>query len=412
MSERFKVVIFRILTCFTLGDVLLAAAIRRLLSKVKLDKKDIDFMVAGNVFHETNSPNIAQTASVKAGLSTPSYSISMACISGQAAISKAVAMVEDGTADVVLAGGVEYLTDLPILWNKNVRKALLAASRSHSRKERTRIYSKLRLDDLKPEILKVVEFRTKETFVFNGDKISAKFGISRQEQDEYGFRSHLYSKKARSEGKFPFICSVSNGATKKSINFDNTIRKVNKDKMNSMRSVLKGGTVSRATANQPCDGAAICVITSEKAAENLNLTPKARLSHVYFSAASPADKLLSGTAHALARLKSRDFNLETADVLEFYEGFSGEILAQLAALRCPKYAKQELGLMSPVADLDVDRLNLWGGSIGLGHAFGATGIRLLLHTVGRLHDEDGSLGLVAGCAGGGLGSAFAVSKVQ
>jgi acetyl-CoA acetyltransferase len=133
---------------------------------------------------------------------------------------------------------------------------------------------------------------------------------------------------------------------------------------------------------------------------------------VSFAGCSPSTDLLLGTTHSLARLKkSRSLDLEQADVVELYEGFGGEVLAQLAAMRCPRYAREVLGMDACVGDIDLGRVNRWGGTIGLGHPFGATGIRLLLHAVGRLEEEEGRMAVVAGCAGGGLGAAFSVNRL-
>ena len=395
------------------GASLLSAAFRRLLSHVKIDNTDINHVVAGNVFHELNSPNIAEVSACNAGVHAPAHSISMACISGQAALAKGIDMINSDYADIVLVGGVEYLTDLPVRVSKNARKILIKARNTDlSNKDRMSLLSQLKPKDWLPDVLRVVEFQTNESFVKNGDKIAAKFGISREAQDDYGYRSHCLSNRATLEGKFPFVCSMTCPITGDTISTDSTLRKWTREKMFKMKSVRRGGTVTVATANQPCDGAATCLLVSESAANRFNLTPRARLSRTSFTACSPVTDLLMGTTHSIAKLKEdQGIDVENADVYELYEGFGGEVLSQLAAMRCPKYAKDILSLGNNIADIDPTKVNNWGGTIGLGHAFGATGIRLLLHAVGRLEDEGGQLGIVAGCAGGGLGAAFAVHRV-
>ncbi|XP_063681721.1 trifunctional enzyme subunit beta, mitochondrial-like [Bolinopsis microptera] len=396
------------------GAALLSAAIRRLLSRVKIDKLEINHMVVGNVFHEIKSPNIGAVSAVASGINVPSHSLSMACISGQAALAKGIEMINSDYAEVVLVGGVEYLSDLPVLVNEKVRKTFIKCKNPDlTRRQKLALLSKIRPRDAAPDFLKVVEFQTKETFVHNGDKIAARFGISRWDQDEYGYRSHRLSKKAAVEEKFPFICAVQHSKTNETVSTDGTLRRWTREKMSKRRPVLRGGSVTIATANQPCDGAAVCLLASERAAQRLNMSPRAELSPVLFAACSPKTDLLMGTTHSLARLKlEKGVDLEKADVLEFYEGFGGEVLSQLSALSSTKYAQDVFSQDTCIADLDIDKLNLWGGTIGLGHPFGATGIRLLLHTVGRLEEEDGELGVVAGCAGGGQGAAFTVTRIR
>eukprot|EP00116_Pleurobrachia_bachei_P005172 sb/3465434/ len=394
------------------GSNLLSTAIRKLLSRVQLDKGDINHVIVGNVFHEADSPNMAASACIKAGLTVPCHSISMACISGQAALAKGVEMINNGHSDVVLVGGVEYLSDLPIRVNERMRKTLLKVRRTDNRREKLALLAKIKPRDLNPDVLKVVEFQTQETFVANGDKISRRFGITRSEQDEYGYRSHTLSSSASRGGKFNFICPVHNPATDMNITSDSTLREWSQKGMSELRSVLRGGTVTIATANQPCDGAAVCLLASETAAERFNLNPRARVGPACFAACSPVNDLLLGTTHSLHRLKSsQGVDLSSVDVWEIYEGFAGEILSQFKALRSSEFAGNFLNSDSPVVEIDTTRVNKWGGTIGLGHPFGATGLRLLLHTVGRMEDEEGRLGVVSGCAGGGLGAAFAVHKL-
>lgn len=378
----------------------------------QIDKNDINHMIVGNVFHEVRSPNIASVSAQQSEVNVPSHSISMACISGQAALAKGIEMINSEFADMVLVGGVEYLSDLPVLVNENVRRTLLKIKNPEmTGKEKLSLLSKIRPRDFTPDFLRVVEFQTGETFVQNGDKMAAKFGIKRWDQDEYGYRSHRLSNLATTQEKFPFVCSVHNGNTDETVDKDGTLRSWTREKMSKRRSVMRGGTVTKATANQPCDGAAVCLLASESAARRFNLCTRAELSPVMFAACSPHTDLLLGTTHSLARLKlERGVDLEQADVLEFYEGFGGEVLGQLSALGSEKYAREVFGQDSCIANLTVDKLNTWGGTIGLGHAFGATGIRLLLHAVGRLEEDDKEWGVVAGCAGGGLGAAFTVTR--
>ena len=155
------------------GSLLLSAAFRRLLSRIKIDKTDIDHVVAGNVFHEPMSPNIAAVSACNAGVHVPAHSISMACISGQAAISKGIDMINSNYADIVMVGGVESLTDLPVRISKNARKILMKARNPElNSKDRIKLLSQLNSRDWLPDVLRVVEFQTKESFVKNGDKIA------------------------------------------------------------------------------------------------------------------------------------------------------------------------------------------------------------------------------------------------
>ena len=402
---------------------LLASAFTSLLNKLPIERSEIHHVTVGTVFQHNKITNIAGEAASSVNISSPAHNITMACISGQAAVGEAVNLIQGGSAELVLVGGVEYLSDIRIQLSKELRKTLLPTLRiPRLTKERfdsvvnyefTKSLCKTRFKHLKPEYLRVVEFSTQETFLFNGDKISNKFSVSREEQDEYAFRSHLLSNAAAYNGKFDsFLCPVSNPYTNIKISTDSTLRPWKREKIQAMKSVSRKGTVTFASANQPCDGAAAILLASEQAAERLNLVPHAVVSPVSFSASSPKDKLLMGTTHSLAALqKHTGREISDVDVIELYEGFAGEVLSQIKAMRSLEYCRENLGLSEPVADLEMERINRWGGSIGLGHPFGATGLRLLLHSVGRMEEGEGSSAVVAGCAGGGLGAAFFVDKL-
>ncbi|CAH8630594.1 unnamed protein product [Dicrocoelium dendriticum] len=167
------------------------------------------------------------------------------------------------------------------------------------------------------------------------------------------------------------------------------------------------GTITAANASFLTDGASACLLTTLERAKTLGWTPKAFLRDFVYVGQDPNDQLLLGPAYAIPRLLDRNgLTLNDIDVFEIHEAFAGQVLANLKALDSEYFCKTHLGRTTTVGTLPMDKLNLWGGSLSLGHPFGATGVRLVTTAANRLRAEGGRLGLVAACAAGGLGHAL------
>ena len=173
----------------------------------------------------------------------------------------------------------------------------------------------------------------------------------------------------------------------------------------------KGGTITAANSSYLADGASACLLTTESKAKQLNLKPKAYLRHYAYAAQDPRNELMLGMAYSISRVLARSgLKLSDFDVIELYEGSAGQVLSNMRALSSDKFCSEKLGLGEAVGVVDEGRLNLWGGSVSLGHPFGATGIRLLSHAADRLRHEDGRLALVAAGAANAQGAAMVLER--
>ena len=238
--------------------------------------------------------------------------------------------------------------------------------------------------------------------------MAASFKVSRREQDEYALRSHALADKAFKDGNMTDIEPIY--VPKKGlISKDNGVRPSTIDKVSKLKAafIKPHGTVTAANSSYLTDGASACLITTEEKAKELGLKPKAYLRQHLYVSQDPKDQLLLGPAYVTAQLLDRaGLNVNDIDVWEYHEAFAGQILANLKALDSDFFAKNYMKRSSKVGMPNMDKFNSWGGSLSIGHPFGATGIRLITTAANRLAKENGRIAMVAACAAGGIVSSF------
>jgi len=264
-----------------------------------------------------------------------------------------------------------------------------------------------------PELPAVAEFSTSETMGHSADRLCAAFGITRKEQDDFASRSHTLAKKASDEGLLSDILSYKVPGQLTILDRDNGIRPSTPEAMARLKPafIKPHGTITAANASYLTDGASACLIMSEEKALELGYKPKAYLRDFLYVSQDPKDQLLLGPAYATPRiLEKNGLSLSDIDVFEYHEAFAGQILANLKALDSDSFAKSYMKRGAKLGAPPMDKFNLWGGSLSIGHPFGATGVRLVTTAANRLAKEDGQLALVAACAAGGQGHACLVER--
>ena len=385
------------------------------MARVPLDKSKIDYVVAGTVIAEPKVPNVAREAMLAAGLSdrTPASTVTQACVSANQAISSAIGYINSGTYDVVIAGGVETASDVPIRHSRKMRRMLLQLNKAKTGGERLKILSQLRMDYFAPELPAISEFFTNEVMGHSSDRLTAAFGISRREQDEFALKSHANADKAFIEGNLTDIVPVfipGKGYVKR----DNGVRPSNIEKVSKLKAafVKPFGTATAANSSYLTDGATACLLMTEQKAKELGLKPKAYLRQHLFVSQDFKDQLLLGPAYVTQRLLERTgLKPSEIDVWEYHEAFAGQVLANLKALESDYFNANFIKPTgSKVGHLDQNKINSWGGSLSIGHPFGATGVRLVTMAANRLIKEDKRLALVAACAAGGIGHGMIVER--
>lgn len=383
-------------------------ALMGLQKKIKFPKEIIEYIIYGTVMQEVRTSNIAREAALGAGYSdsTPAHTVTMACISSNQALTTGMGLIACGVYDVIIAGGVEFMSDIPIRHSRQMRSFMLQANKAKTMKQKLGLLTSIRPSHFIPDLPAVAEFSSNETMGHSGDRLAAAFGISRREQDEYALRSHTLAAKAQQQGYLTDVIPYKVPNVNDVVDKDNGIRVSTMEQLGKLKPafVKPYGGVTAANASFLTDGASAALIMTEQKALQLGLTPKAYLRNFTYVSQDPVDQLLLGPTYAIPKvLQKAKLNMKDIGVWEIHEAFAGQILANLKALDSDMFAQNYLGRSSKVGIPDLNKWNAWGGSLSIGHPFAATGVRLATHTANRMIKEDQQFGLIAACAAGGQG---------
>ena len=392
-------------------------AISGLLAATGLDPEQVDQVIMGTVISNIKTPNVARESALAAGIpnTVPCHTVSQACISANRAIADGCLEILAGRADVVIAGGVDNTSDTPILFRKEMRNKLFSARKLRGIGDTLRFLLSLRPADFIPERPEVAEYTTNRVMGEDCDIMAARFRVSREEQDAYAVRSHHLAAKAYEDGHLPKeMTEVALPPDFTPIRRDNGIRpETSIEQVSRLKPAFdrKFGTLTAANSSFLTDGAAVTLLMSEKKAREMGYAPKAEVVDFVFTGQDLNDELLLGPAYSVSKLLQRKrMGLNDFDVIEFHEAFAGQILSNLKALASDAFARQYLGRKKAVGEIDMDRFNRWGGSLSIGHPFGATGARIMTTTANRLIAEGGTYGLLAACAAGAHGHAMILKR--
>lgn len=391
-------------------------AVKGVLARTGFDPAKLDRVILGTVVHDVDTPNVAREAALAAGVpaSVPANTVSLACISSNQAIADACALIMIDQADTVVAGGTDTLSDPPIRFQRAVRQRLVKAQKARTPVDYVKLLRGLSPSDLLPDAPSISEFSTGLTMGESAERLSAMFGVTREEQDQYAVRSHHLAAEAWDAGHMDDqVLPTALPPNFEPITKDNGFRAdTSVEKLAGLRPAFEKpyGTVTAGNASFLTDGASATLVMSRQAAEAAGHAPLAILRQWLFTALPPDERLLLAPALAIPRLLKRaGLSIEDIDVWEIHEAFAGQMLAVLRALGSQEFADDHLG-GDRFGELPMDRLNLWGGSLSLGHPFGATGARLVTTAAHRLRKEDGQLAVVAACAAGGHGHAMLIER--
>ncbi|ETW08203.1 hypothetical protein H310_00852 [Aphanomyces invadans] len=394
---------------------LMRDAIKGLLVKTAIDPAKIDYVLCGTVIQEVRTSNIAREAALGAGIpkNIPAHTVTQACISSSQAIATGAEKILAGNAEIVLAGGVETFSDVPIRFSRPIRKRLINSAKALKAGPAgiLKLLSGLKLSDLAPEAPAIKNFHTNEVMGNSSDRLSARFGVTRKEMDEFSIKSHQNAAKAHAEGKYDGEIVPYMGTTlENGINPDS-----NYEKVSSLKPafVKPHGTHTAANSSFLTDGSAATLLMSESKALELGYTPKSVLLDSVFVGVDPFESLLLGPAYGIAQiLQKNNLKLDDIDHFDIHEAFAGQVLANLKALADEDFCKHEFGWSGAVGRVNHDKLNTWGGSLALGHPFGATGSRLVNTGSNKLVKEGGKYSLLAACADSGLAYVGLLQKYE
>jgi acetyl-CoA acyltransferase len=391
-------------------------ALKGLLNKTALDPKSIDYLTFGTVIQEVRTSNIARECALGAGIPNyvPSHTVTQACISANQAICTGAEKILAGRAEIVVAGGCETFSDVPIRHSRKMRQRLLRLSKVVKKGPgaiASTFFKGLSPAEFAPETPAIANFATGEAMGNSSDRLAAKFAVSREDQDEYALCSHQKAAKAHADGVYEGeIVPVDAVSLENGIKGDSKLADYTRLKP---AFVKPHGTHTAANSSFLTDGAAATLIMSEAKALELGYAPKAFIKEWTFQAVDPFEELLLGPAYSCAKvLKDAGLTMADIDVFEIHEAFAGQVLANINAMASDKFGQDSLGRSNALGEVPMDKLNLWGGSLALGHPFGATGARLVTTAANRLHAEGGKYALLTACADSGLAHACILERYE
>jgi acetyl-CoA acyltransferase len=392
-------------------------AARELLFRSEIDGRQVDEVIFSQVVPSVLAPNVAREVSLLPQLlpSVPAYTLNRACASSAQAINNAADQIALGHADTILAGGVESLSDIPILHSRRFSRVLVDASRAKSVGGRVAAFGRTRPRDLVPVTPAIAEPSTGETMGQSAEKMAKENGISREAQDEVALRSHQRAAAATADGRLPAeIAPWFGGAgMDQPIASDNGIRGDSSlEALAALRPVFdrKYGSVTAGNSSPLTDGAAAVLLMAEEKAAALGYTPLAFLRSYAVAAVDPGWQLLMGPVYAVPKALDRaGLTWRDIGLFEIHEAFAAQVLSNVQAWGSQAWADR-LGLAAPIGEVDWDRTNVMGGSIAIGHPFAATGARLVTTLANEMRRRDVQYGLVSICAQGGMGYAMVLER--
>ncbi len=401
------------LTAVDLGK----SAVSELIARTGIKGEEVDHVVYGTVVHDPHAGNIAR----EVGLGTlpnnvPGFTVSRACASANQAITSGVDLIERGYADTVIAGGAESLSHIPITIKQKLAETLIATSRAKTVGKRLSTLAHIRPRDLIPNFPQIAEPTTGESMGQSAERMAKENGISRVDQDEWTLRSHQLAAAGTEDGRLtaeiaPLYIPPRYETVMES---DNGIRtETSIEALAGLRPVFdrKHGSVTAGNSSPLTDGASAVLLMSEEKAKAEGIEPLGFVRSYAYASLDPKGQLLQGPAYAAPLALDRaGVTMADIDLMEMHEAFAAQVLSNLQALSSRKFAEEELGRAEAVGHPDIDRINVMGGSLAIGHPFGATGGRLTTTILNEMSRRDAALGLITVCAAGALGFAMVVER--
>ena len=401
------------LSAIDLGKLVVA----ELLQRAELDGREVQGLVFGTVVPSVLAPNIAREVSLIPALpkGVQAFSVSRACASANQAITDAADQIALGHMDIAIAGGAESLSNIPILHSKGMSDILVAASKAKTMPQRLGMLARIRPRDLVPITPAIAEPSTGETMGESAEKMAKINGISREEQDQFALRSHRLAAAGTADGRLTAEIAPTYVPPRYEtvVSSDNGIRQdTNYDQLAALKPVFdrKYGSVTAGNSSPLTDGAGAILLMSEEKARAMGYEPLGFIRSYAYAALDPGEQLLQAPVLAAPVALSRaGLTLKDIDLVEMHEAFAAQVLSNLRGFESQAWAERA-GFSHPIGEVDRAKLNVMGGSVAVGHPFGATGARITTTLVNELRRRGGQFGLMTVCAAGGLGFAMVVER--
>ncbi|HWV99806.1 MAG TPA: thiolase family protein [Candidatus Acidoferrum sp.] len=399
------------------ADELGRLAVNALLTKTGLEPGLVDEVIFGCVAQPADATNVARVIALRAGIpeSVPALTVQRNCASGCEAVTLAQEKLSAGRGSVFIVGGTESMSNIPLLFKQTTAEKFGRLARAKRLGQRLRSLSAFRPSDFQPRVGLLLGLSDPVCGLNMGETaevLAREYAVTRADQDEFALKSHQRAIAARSKlaEEISPAFQVRKAAA---VTGDNGPRENQSlEALAKLKPVFdrKSGTVTAGNASQVTDGAVALLVMSEQRAADLGFTPLGALAGYAYAGCDPS-RMGLGPVFAMARAEARTgLTLEDADLIELNEAFAAQTLAVMKSARSDQFARKFLGRNRALGEIPMEKLNVNGGGISLGHPVGATGARLILASLKELHRRNARRALVTLCVGGGQGAALWVER--
>ena len=403
---------FKRVPAYELGRV----ALGELIARTGVDPAAIDEVTLGNCAQPAEAANVARITALRAGVpeSVPAATVHRNCASGMESVASAIYRIAAGDAKRVIAGGMESMSQIPLMYPYEYGVWLEGLMRAKTPLEKLGVFAKFRPALLAPRIA-LAEGLTDLVCGLNmgqtAEVLSREFRITREAQDAFALQSHVRALAAR-ERLREEIAPVYPAP-----GYDAVLDDVGPREGQTLEALArlkpyfdrKNGTVTVGNSCQVTDGA-VALLLADDATAAQTPAPLGRIRSFAFAGLAPSRMGLGPVFAASIALEKAGLEMSDMDLIEINEAFAAQVLACCHAARSESFARAELGRTKALGEIPAERLNVNGGAIALGHPVGASGARLLLTLLHELRRRNLKRGLAALCVGGGQGAAFIVER--
>ena len=405
--------VFKHTPAYELGRVAMA----EVLARHDLDPGRLDHVIFGNCAQPAEAANIARVTAIRAGVPEriPGFTVHRNCASGMEAVADAAYRIASAESRLVLAGGMESMSQIPLLYRQSYGEWLEGLMRAKSLPHKLGALARFRLGMLEPRVA-LAEGLTDLTCGLNmgqtAEVLSREFRITRDQQDEFALDSHHRAIAAREKLREEIV------PVYPAPDFNMVRDDVGPREGQTLEALARlkpyfdsrNGTVTVGNSCQVTDGAVALLVGDEQTAKAWPKPPLGRIRSFAFAGLAP-NRMGLGPAYAMsAALAKADLECRDCELFEINEAFAAQVLACLHAARSDEFARRELGRDRALGEIPRDRLNVNGGAIALGHPVGASGARLLLTLLHELRRRGLKRGIASLCVGGGQGAAFILER--
>lgn len=389
---------------------------RALLLRQPFEPSDLDEVILGCAAPSPDETNIGRMVALRLGCGNkvPGWTVMRNCASGMQAIDSAIANIQCGRSELVLAGGVDALSRAPLLYSDAMVRWFAGMMSLRTAGQKAQHFARLSPGALLSPVIGLMKGLTDPVVGLlmgqTAENLAWRFGIDRKQMDEFAVRSHQRAMAGRAAGHFGEIVPVVDGKGNVYAEDDGVRADASMAGMAKLKPFFdkKYGNITAANSSQITDGAAWVLLASEEAVRKWNLKPLGRIVDSEWAGLDPAQMGL-GPVHASTPILQRNgLTLADVDYWELNEAFAAQVLGCQAAWQDDAYCREQLDLPGAFGAIDEARLNVDGGAVSIGHPVGASGARIVLHLLHVLRRNNAKRGVATICIGGGLGGAMLI----